>query len=446
MLKDNVMESTSMLKLAASAVILGSTIVGCSSSGRATRPGNASDGVVAMSPATAAAGVRKALANKDFDKAITMAEAAVGASPQDAGLRMTLGQAYLGAGRFASAETTFSDVLTLSPDHERAALNLALVQIALGKKDGALRTLTDYRDRIDASDYGLAAALAGDTREAVRVLEIAARSDSVTAKTRQNLALAYALDGQWRAAQVTAEQDLGPAEAGARIIQWAQYARPDGGRDQVAMLLGVLPVADSGQPARLALAPRDADVQTAMAEPVTAPEPQTVAIEAVAPVAVAAATVDEPVIFETVTAAKRPIVTAAAPVIRAPKMPAKQMIVPVAARPFAAGRFVVQLGAFQSAAVSKDAWKRVSARYGLARLDPANATAKVNGATYVRLSVGGFVTRAAASEVCTRIRSAGGNCFVRGLLGDAPVQWVQRAPVRAPVKLVPTKAIRVATR
>ena len=105
-----------------------------------------------------------------------------------------------------------------------------------------------------------------------------------------------------------------------------------------------------------------------------------------------------------------------------------------------AGKFVVQLGAFENASVSRDAWKRMSARYSLAGYGPANSAAKVGGASYVRLSVGGFTNRVEANGVCTRIRNAGGTCFVRGLLGDAPAVWVQRGMPKT------AKPIRVASR
>jgi cell division septation protein DedD len=90
------------------------------------------------------------------------------------------------------------------------------------------------------------------------------------------------------------------------------------------------------------------------------------------------------------------------------------------------GSFVVQLGAFANVAVAEDSWKSVSSRYRLASYTPVNATAKVNGANFVRLSVGGFASRSEAVQVCTRIKASGGSCFVRGLASDTPARWVQR--------------------
>jgi Flp pilus assembly protein TadD len=509
------MKTSAMLKLATASLIMGTTMVGCSTQGQASRPASASDAHIDRIAARAAEKARGAIAKKKFDMAIVSAEKAVSYSPRDAGYRMLLGQAYLGAGRFASAETAFSDVLTLTPDNGRAALNLALVEVARGKKDRALSTLGEYRDRISGVDYGLAMALAGETREAIRVLEALAREPGADARVRQNLALSYALDGQWAPARTMASVDLGEAEADARLLQWAAFSRPDGAAAQVATLLGVSPVAsDSGLPAQLALGKSSSTVQTAMTAPAAAPAveasafvaqaPQPV-FETVAPAAspapaqvvtaapvfetaapaarpasaqvVAVAPVDvPPPVFETdgPDLSDAPVAVAAriaAPLIRASSVPARQMVVrakpgPIAAAPraiaavvtkapavkpmpFDSGKFVVQLGAFENAAVSRDAWNRMSARFGLAGYEPANGTAKLGNTSFVRLSVGGFATHADAKRICTRIAAAGGKCFVRGLLGDQVANWVKRGPAqrfaKAPAKPA-AKPIRVASR
>ncbi|MDB5702572.1 MAG: hypothetical protein JWL66_2771 [Sphingomonadales bacterium] len=433
------MKTTALIKLAASTLILGATMVGCSPSTQAGHLANASDtktGKVAMKAANAA---NTALVARDFATAVPQAEIAVAAMPRDAGFRMMLGQAYLGAGRLASAETAFSETLTLMPDHGRAALNLALVQIAEGKSEAALTTLADYHDKIGASDYGLALALAGNVDGGIKELEGAVREPRANAKSRQNLALAYALAGKWSQAHVTAAQDLAPADADARIIQWAEFVKPDNAPNRVASLLGVHPVQDAGQPTRLALAPTAENAtQVAEAAPVAAP----VQVAAAIPV------VDTPAAaFETASATTVApsfgVQTVDVPASTKWVVPTRQRIVPAQrrtvvssatpARAVESGKFVVQLGAFENVAVSKDAWNRVAPRFGLRNYEPANSNAQVRGANFVRLAVGGFETRAGAVLLCTRIKAQGGKCFVRGLLSDKPAEWVQRGmpkPVR----------------
>jgi Flp pilus assembly protein TadD len=485
------MISTRFVKIAASGLAIGMSLTG--GHPVATTPSMASsEGKQLAIAADAAAKANAALASQNYRGAVKAAEMAVEYAPQDANYRMLLGQAYLGAGRFASAETSFADSLKLSPDNARAALNLALTEIAQGKRDEALSTLGDYREKLAVSDYGLAVGLAGDVEMAIATLENAVRAGGADAKTRQNLALSYAMAGRWSNARVMAMQDLSGSDVNDRIGQWASFVRPGSSYDQVASLLGVKPVAqDAGQPSRLALN-MVSNEQLASVEPeIAAPAPvQMAAAEPAAPVfetapaavspapapvmATAAAPVSSgimmgerrevvqplPASYAVVRAPKSLVARVAkpAPVIRAAALPAKQqLIVPkskavmpaIAAaavqpkpRGVEAGKFVVQLGAFQNASVSRDAWKRMSGRFGLAAFDPANSAAKVNGASFVRLSVGGFATRAEATGICTRIQRAGGTCFVRGNLGDAPAQWVQRGMPKA----VPAKPVRVASR
>jgi Flp pilus assembly protein TadD len=481
------MISTRFVKIAVSGLAIGMSLTG--GHPVATTPSLASsEGKQLAIAADAAAKANAALASQNYRGAVKAAEMAVEYAPRDASYRMLLGQAYLGAGRFASAETSFADSLKLSPDNSRAALNLALTEIAQGKRDEALSTLGDYREKLAVSDYGLAVGLAGDVEMAIASLEGAVRAGGADAKTRQNLALSYALAGRWSNARVMAMQDLSGSDVNDRIAQWASFVRPGSSYDQVASLLGVKPVGqDEGQPSRLALN-MGSNEQLALVEPeVVAPAPvQTAAVEPAAPVFETAPSAAAPVPVMAAAAAapvssglrmgerrevvqplpanyamvKAPVARIAkpAPVIRAATAPAKQqLIVPkskavmpaiVAAavqpkpRGVEAGKFVVQLGAFQNASVSRDAWKRMSGRFGLAAYDPANSAAKVNGASFVRLSVGGFATRAEALGICTRIQRSGGTCFVRGNLGDAPAQWVQRGMPKA----APAKPVRVASR
>jgi Flp pilus assembly protein TadD len=478
------MISTRFVKIAVSGLAIGMSLTG--GHPVATTPSLASsEGKQLAVAAEAANRANVALASQNYRGAVKAAEMAVEYAPRDASYRMLLGQAYLGAGRFASAETSFADSLKLSPDNARAALNLALTEIAQGKRDQALSTLGDYREKLAVSDYGLAVGLAGDVDMAIATLEGAVRAGGADAKTRQNLALAYAMAGRWSNARVMAMQDLSGTDVNDRIAQWAGFVRPGSSFDQVASLLGVKPAQDAGQPSRLALNMGSNEQLAAVDPEVMAPAPvQTAAAEPAAPVfetaptsspsSMAAAPVAMPVSSGVMMgerrevvqplpanyamAMKAPVVRAAkpSPLIRASSTPAKQQMIVAKAkaapaiaaavvqpkpRGVEAGKFVVQLGAFQNASVSRDAWKRMSGRFGLAAYDPANSAAKVNGASFVRLSVGGFTTRAEAAGICTRIQRAGGTCFVRGNLGDAPAQWVQRGmPKAAP------KPIRVASR
>ncbi|MBX9815712.1 MAG: tetratricopeptide repeat protein, partial [Sphingomonas sp.] len=254
--------SVLMLGAGAAALVKGTAYAGAPSESEAAR-----------AAASFAAKARQALAKHD-PRAVGWAEAAVKASPRDAGHRALLGQSYLMAGRFASARDALRDALTLAPNDARSALALALAQIAAGDWSGARETLAAHEALIPVADRGLALALAGDPASAVELLSAAARAPGADAKTRQNLALSLALAGNWSQARAVASLDVAPQELDARIAQWAQFARPQGAADQVASLLGVTPVVDAGMPATLALA---------------APAPEAPAVAATEPVAPQAA-------------------------------------------------------------------------------------------------------------------------------------------------------------
>jgi Flp pilus assembly protein TadD len=398
----------------------------------------------------------QAIAKKQWGKAVTLAEAAVALNPDDAGYRALLGSAYLKAGRFASAEQSFADVMTLQPDNGRISLNLALAQIAEGKWAAARDTLDAHSGTIPAADRGLALALAGDPATAVEVLTAATRAAQADVKTRQNLALAMALAGRWPEARALVGVDMTPVDADARMVQWAAFAQPRAASDQVATLLGVTPAADPGQPAALALAgaapvvaethaPVDAfmpgraepEVETAAVEAApVAPVPVAVApmVAAAAPVApmVTAAPVAAPSTAQLIAAASTPYKTPLARVVKA--KPAVAW--PAVARAVSAkGSWYVQIGAFRNAAVAQDSWKGATRRFpALAAHDPFAMNASVNGATYYRLSVGGF-TRADAVSLCQRYRAKGGVCFVRAGAGDQIASWYRQGGKGGAVQL-----------
>ncbi|PXW77615.1 tetratricopeptide repeat protein [Blastomonas natatoria] len=230
------------LKLAASTILVGSVLVSCSAHGDGGRPQSLSSSA------------SKALASGNADKALEKAEAAVALDPRNAELRKTLAQAYLANGRFASARQSLDDALALGDASARTIISLALMHVAEGRPNAAQALLEQYRETIPASDYGLAVALAGDSKAGVDVLAQLIRSGDNTAKVRQNLAFAYALDGRWREAQIMAGQDLDPKVAEGRIAEWARIAHPEAHVQRVASVLGVTPVAgDPGQPVMLAL-------------------------------------------------------------------------------------------------------------------------------------------------------------------------------------------------
>lgn len=420
------MKKLNKIKLAVSSLMIGAGMLAVPPAAMAERSAPDTAGL-ARTAAKAASGARAAIAKHKFEKAVSLAERAVAAMPRAAEYRLLLGEAYLSAGRFNSAETSFADALSLSPANPTAALKLALTKTANGRADEAQGILEAHKSVIPVADYGLAMALAGDAPSAVAALEQEVRGGKASPKTRQNLALSYALAGKWLEARAMASLDLPSDLADKRIVEWAALARPSNSWEQVASILGVSRVADEGQPTALALVDQPMQQYAAAAPVVEAPLPAVE--ETPQPNFEVAPEVKDP-------APVRLAEAAPAPMISAPVEPIKQQVVPVslpaskaakAPAPVEGGRFVVQLGAYKSAGVAANGWANVSKRWDfLNEYDARQAKVNLPKGTFYRVSVSGFETRSAANEVCARIKADGGQCFIRSLLPTDGVRWAAK--------------------
>jgi len=414
---------------AISLVALATVIAGCSApQHHASSASGQPSGEVGLATRALAA-----LASNDPVTAIGFAEKAVERTPGDATIRSLLGSAYFAAGRFASAETAFRDSLSLSPNQPQLVLKVALAQIAQGKNADALATLEAGRPVLDPADYGLALALAGRPSDAVAALQPAARAQGADARVRQNLALAYALSGDWDNARVIAAQDVPANQLEGRMSQWMQLANPAKPGAQLAALIGVTPAAsDPGEPTRLALSTPAAPM--AAAAPVEAPAPQIAEVAPPPPPIgpMEAAPGDAPV-----SIAEAPNAPAFTPEAVAPPPPppvAKPARVVHAKLPKVAARratgnsgAVVQIGAYSNAQRVAAAWNSASRRYGALRAyTPVSARFDGPKGTFYRLSVKGFGSVGEANALCASVRRAGGTCFVRKFAGDTPVQLASR--------------------
>jgi Flp pilus assembly protein TadD len=397
--------------------------------------------VDAKAAAKLASRADRALDKRQAPLAVQFAEAAVAASPRDAGYRALLGQAYLQAGRFVSARTALEEALSLDPRNGRVALNLVLTQVATGDWTTARTTLDRHADVIPASDRGLALALAGDPAAAVALLTQAARGEEANPKTRQNLALSLALAGQWQAARVIAAADMNPGDVDARMLEWAAFAQPASASDQVAHLLGVRPAQDGGRPVTLALNAPTAPVGLAEAAPMNEP-----AARISVPIPARIVFADRKEIVQALptelirphagamkvalSTRPQPLPSATAAVVR-PRAATRvrgplQRVAAVSPAPaMRSGEWHVQIGAFDSPAVARDAWGRATRRLASFQgRTPAGVNFSDGRREFYRLSVGGL-QRADAVSLCRQYRAKGGACFVRMGAGDQVASWLK---------------------
>lgn len=418
------------LALAVTTALAGLALVSCTTSA-------AQRGDVSFASAQAA------LDQGKVDKAIPHAEAAVLADPRNPGFRALLGAAYLEAGRFQSAATSFGDALDLGDENPRTVLSFALAKIALGEGRAAIAVLDDYAGVIDPADLGLALALAGQPERGVHVLVNAVRAETPTPKLRQNLAYAYALAGNWRAARVMAAEDVPADQLETRIAQWAAISAPEQSAHRVATLLDVTPRADAGQPQRLALANFPAqDVMVAeaaaqapapaMAE-APAPVPQVTSFaQAFASEGQAARANPAPALAAGPVYVSNPVVQAlpgqAARRAPSPDVPRvagfasqRRMTANPAPKPVAAPGFVVsdkgakthlvQLGSYDSKVEAERGWAVLKAKFPQLKDHQVVITqAVVNGRNFWRVAASGFGPNS-AKGMCGTIKSKGRGCF-----------------------------------
>lgn len=472
--------------LMASAALLGSSLVGCSRTGQDLRPALASDGA-----SSAASRIETALARKDYARALIGAEQLVAAEPRNGNARALLGRAYLANGRYVSARTAFKDAMTLGNSDPRTIVSLALCETGLNDPAAAQALLASHVQDIPAGDYGLAMTIAGDPREGVRALLEAVNMPDATAKTRQNLAYALAMEGAWAQARLVAGQDLSAKDAEARVGQWASAAREGNEPGRVVAMIGVAPRADdAGMPQQLALdndtLPQAAPFRAAKADdlieqasqqasaadtepapaPAAAPVPSHALAQvpaqpreqaSLAPSAAATGAAPSPSVEPAALAAafpqaeSKPSLISKTPAAQthdalaelfarnrntSTQVPASAVQTSHAAKiappvdDVDASDWVIQLGAYDSEAVAHDKWQRISAhREALKNFSPINSVFEVGGRTFHRLAIRGFGDRESALSTCSALRESGQACFVR--LDDTNATQMARAEARS---------------
>ena len=385
-----------------------------------------------------ASGAQTALTKGSPEKAIALAEQAVLADPRNAAYRTLLGTAYLRAGRFEAAQQAYDEAMQLGEDSGKAALSLALSDIALGRTAQAADTLNGYRDSLPAADYGLAMAMAGQTATGIAALTDALRAGENTAKVRQNLAYAYALDGSWREAKLMAQQDVPADKLNERLQTWAAMASPEDTRRRVASLIGAPLRSDTGQPTALALAnfPEPSQLANEAAAKATeqsvdsaveagAADLAKAAVAALpsAPAEVAPTAAPQPALADASSVPARAQLAAIdlppsyaqanapSPVSAKRQFVSQPVVQPI--RAAGQGSHVVQLGAFASAEGAQRAWRHFAARHaGLASYNSQFSEVMVKGRKFYRVQASGFAAAGAARQMCQSVKAKGGVCLV----------------------------------
>jgi arylsulfatase A-like enzyme/Flp pilus assembly protein TadD len=179
---------------------------------------------LALEPGHGAAhlGLGMALAaGGDLAGGVVELEAAVRASPSSADARLNLGNLYLRQGKTAEAEASYREALKLAPDHGLAHHNLATL---LARGDAIDEAMMHARDavrlapKLAAAHHLLGRLLVedGDVPAAITEYRVATELDATTPEFFDDLAAAYASNGQITLAITTGRQAMAKARHAGR--------------------------------------------------------------------------------------------------------------------------------------------------------------------------------------------------------------------------------------
>lgn len=141
-----------------------------------------------------------------FEKAITL-------YPNSAGAYAGLGAVYLTIDQPENAMKSFETALRLNPCLAKALNGYGIALDMIGDHQGAQANFRaamelDPSNVSYPSNLALSMVLAGNTSEAIHILERLSRSPQVTPRIRQNLSLAYGLAGDMKMARTIGTVDL----------------------------------------------------------------------------------------------------------------------------------------------------------------------------------------------------------------------------------------------
>ena len=197
----------------------------------------------------------------DFDSAIPLYGRALQINPDGVDAKVGLGQVYLSLGAPDEAAAMFREVLDKKSGNQMARRGLALALISMGQTmlaqqqleaalradDRDYRTLNAYGVLLDMegrhvdaqaryrqgielapdfvplrSNFGLSLAISGQAQEAIAQLAPLAASRAADGRVRQNLAFAYAMNGDLENCLMVSRRDLSEVSAQQQLSYFLQ--------------------------------------------------------------------------------------------------------------------------------------------------------------------------------------------------------------------------------
>lgn len=298
------------------------------------------------------------------------------------------GKAALALGDFDTALVGFSAAAELMIDDERPLSGKAIALAATGNTQEAIATLSRAKDPSSQSNLALVLAASGKSALAIRVLEPLVSEGSAEARDRQNLAMAYLMNGREDKAYQIARLDLDAASVDDTFTFYRSLASLNEASRMRALVTGTIdPEWTREETANLQLED-STDRQLAASRFVSEPK------------LVAEAPEPEPVEKEVVPA--NYIIKEAPPLLEPEG-------------------WALQIGAYRSIDRLVRGWNILYERNLdiLADIPPRRSEidfgAREEGPSgfYYRLNAGPLKTLAKAREICTELRKRGTRCWIR---------------------------------
>lgn len=304
------------------------------------------------------------------------------------------GKAALALGNFNAALEGFSRAVPLLPADPRPKSGKAIALAATGNINGAIATLHGVTDASSLSNKALVLAATGKPDTAIEILEPLLRGGSAHARDRQNLAMAYLLDGQENRAFQVARLDLDAASVNETFTFYRGLASLGYAERMQALVTGTIdPEWTNAQTANLSL--EESDDRQLAAQRMVAKEPAPVLVAAPAPIA------PKPTPEKEVTLANY-----------------KPGDVPPLLEPEG---WALQIGAYRSLKRLTDGWAILYERnIDILKDIPPRRSERDFGERsegpsgfYFRLNAGPLKTLAEARSLCTELRKRGTSCWIR---------------------------------
>ncbi len=151
-----------------------------------------------------------------------------------------MGKTLLALGRFDEALDTFRSARQFAQVNPRVASGEAIALAALGRASDAVTALSRSVTPRDLSNKALIHAVTGNTKAAVAALEPLVRAGMLGPQGRQNLAMAYLLDGREEEAYRIARLDLDPVTINETFTFYRSLSSLDPAMRMRALITGTI--------------------------------------------------------------------------------------------------------------------------------------------------------------------------------------------------------------